>query len=36
MNTMHRADQNLLAVRVIERTPTRITGAVIKDEDIRT
>ena len=36
MNTMHRADQNLLAVRVIERTPTRITGAVIKDEDFRT
>lgn len=32
MNTMHRADQNLLAVRVIERTPTRITGAILKEE----
>lgn len=28
--TVHRADQNLLAVRVIERTPTRITGAVAR------
>jgi diguanylate cyclase (GGDEF)-like protein len=26
--TMNRADQNLLAVRVIERTPTRIVGTV--------
>lgn len=33
MNTMHRADQNLLAVRVIERTPTRITGAVQRGDD---
>lgn len=33
MNTMHRADQNLLAVRVIERTPTRITGAVQREDD---
>ncbi|MDH5234702.1 MAG: diguanylate cyclase [Gemmatimonadota bacterium] len=32
MNTMHRADQNLLAVRVIERTPTRITGTVSLDD----
>ena len=31
MNTMHRADQNLLAVRVIERTPTRITGAIVSE-----
>lgn len=28
MSTMNRADQNLLAVRVIERTPTRIAGVV--------
>ena len=27
MSTMNRADQNLLAVRVIERTPTRIVPA---------
>jgi diguanylate cyclase (GGDEF)-like protein/PAS domain S-box-containing protein len=27
MSTMNRADQNLLAVRVIERTPTRIVAA---------
>jgi diguanylate cyclase (GGDEF)-like protein/PAS domain S-box-containing protein len=33
MGTMHRADQNLLAVRVIERTPTRITGAVLREDD---
>ncbi len=33
MNTVHRADQNLLAVRVIERTPTRTMGAVSKEED---
>lgn len=33
MNTMHRADQNLLAVRVIERTPTRITGAILPVDD---
>lgn len=32
MNTMHRADQNLLAVRVIERTPTRITGTISRDD----
>lgn len=32
MNTVHRADQNLLAVRVIERTPTR-TFSVSKDEE---
>lgn len=32
MNTMHRADQNLLAVRVIERTPTRVTGAVQRED----
>ncbi len=32
MTTVHRADQSLLAVRVIERTPTRITGAVLRDE----
>jgi diguanylate cyclase (GGDEF)-like protein/PAS domain S-box-containing protein len=31
MGTVHRADQNLLAVRVIERTPTRILGAVSKE-----
>ncbi len=36
MNTMHRADQNLLAVRVIERTPTRITGAIPREDDQRT
>lgn len=35
MNTMHRADQNMLAVRVIERTPTRITGAMTSVEDLR-
>ena len=33
MNTMHRADQNLLAVRVIERTPTRITGTVTAEDE---
>ncbi len=33
LNTMHRADQNLLAVRVIERTPTRITGAVLRQDE---
>jgi diguanylate cyclase (GGDEF)-like protein/PAS domain S-box-containing protein len=32
MNTMHRADQNLLAVRVIVRTPTRLPGVVTEDE----
>lgn len=32
MSTIHRADQNLLAVRVIERTPTRITGAIRVDD----
>lgn len=32
MSTMHRADQNLLAVRVIMRTPTRLPG-VISDEE---
>lgn len=32
MSTIHRADQNLLTVRVIERTPTRITGAVSLDD----
>mgnify|MGYP001764872946 CR=1 FL=1 len=32
LNTMHRADQNLLAVRVIERTPTRITGAILRED----
>jgi GGDEF domain-containing protein len=31
MGTVHRADQNLLAVRVIERTPTRILGAVSRE-----
>jgi diguanylate cyclase (GGDEF)-like protein/PAS domain S-box-containing protein len=31
MGTVHRADQNLLAVRVIERTPTRILGSVSKE-----
>jgi diguanylate cyclase (GGDEF)-like protein/PAS domain S-box-containing protein len=31
MGTVHRADQNLLAVRVIERTPTRIHGAVSQE-----
>ena len=36
MNTVHRADQNLLAVRVIERTPTRTIGAVSKEEEPRT
>jgi diguanylate cyclase (GGDEF)-like protein/PAS domain S-box-containing protein len=35
MSTVHRADQNLLAVRVIERTPTRITGAVLREDDLR-
>ena len=33
MNTMHRADQNLLAVRVIERTPTRIVGTVSAEDE---
>ena len=33
MSTMHRADQDLLAVRVIERTPTRIAGAVLSFDD---
>lgn len=33
MSTMHRADQNLLAVRVIVRTPTRIPG-VVPDEPV--
>lgn len=32
MSTMHRADQNLLAVRVIMRTPTRLPG-VVPDEE---
>lgn len=32
MATVHRADQNLLAVRVIERTPTRTTGAILRDD----
>jgi len=32
MSTMHRADQNLLAVRVIVRTPTRIPGVVPGEE----
>lgn len=32
MSTMNRADQNLLAVRVIERTPTRI-GKTVDRED---
>ena len=32
MGTMHRADQNLLAVRVIVRTPTRIPGVVPGEE----
>jgi diguanylate cyclase (GGDEF)-like protein/PAS domain S-box-containing protein len=31
MNTVHRADQNLLAVRVIVRTPTRTHGGVIAE-----
>ncbi len=31
MSTMNRADQNLLAVRVIERTPTRLPA--VKDDD---
>jgi diguanylate cyclase (GGDEF)-like protein len=31
MSTVHRADQNLLAVRVIVRTPTRTTGAVLRE-----
>ena len=34
-STIHRADQNLLAVRVIERTPTRIIGSVSRDGDAR-
>lgn len=34
-STIHRADQNLLAVRVIERTPTRITGTVRREDDPR-
>lgn len=33
MSTMHRADQNLLAVRVIVRTPTRLPG-VVPDEPV--
>ena len=32
MSTMHRADQNLLAVRVIVRTPTRVPGVPGPDE----
>ena len=32
MNTMHRADQNLLVVRVIVRTPTRLPGVISADE----
>jgi diguanylate cyclase (GGDEF)-like protein/PAS domain S-box-containing protein len=32
MSTMHRADQNLLAVRVIVRTPTRLPGVVSGEE----
>lgn len=32
MSTMHRADQNLLAVRVIVRTPTRLPGVVPGEE----
>lgn len=32
MSTMNRADQNLLAVRVIERTPTRLNKSVDGDE----
>ncbi len=32
MSTMHRADQNLLAVRVIVRTPTRLPGVVPPEE----
>jgi diguanylate cyclase (GGDEF)-like protein/PAS domain S-box-containing protein len=32
MSTMNRADQNLLAVRVIERTPTRISQSVDGEE----
>jgi diguanylate cyclase (GGDEF)-like protein/PAS domain S-box-containing protein len=34
MSTMHRADQNLLAVRVIVRTPTRIPGVVPGEEPV--
>jgi diguanylate cyclase (GGDEF)-like protein/PAS domain S-box-containing protein len=34
MSTMHRADQNLLAVRVIVRTPTRIPGVVPGEETV--
>lgn len=34
MSTMNRADQNLLAVRVIERTPTRLHKSVDGDEPI--
>lgn len=34
MSTMNRADQNLLAVRVIERTPTRLHKPVDGDESI--
>ena len=34
--TVHRADQNLLAVRVIERTPPRITGSFARADDQRT
>lgn len=32
-NTMHRADQNLMAVRVIERTPTRTVGTVSTEDE---
>ncbi len=32
MSTMHRADQNLLAVRVIVRTPTRVPGVPGPDQ----
>ncbi len=34
MSTMNRADQNLLAVRVIERTPTRIIKGLDGDETL--
>jgi diguanylate cyclase (GGDEF)-like protein/PAS domain S-box-containing protein len=34
MSTMHRADQNLLAVRVIVRTPTRLPGAVPGEDPV--
>ena len=32
MSTMNRADQNLLAVRVIQRTPTRLSQGSEADE----